>query len=114
MKLGKFCPVLVKQSDAELLAPSTSSKYQHSGEGRNAALLEGRHALGDWFIYMKGVLTAGDFYCLNNLLLSQKTEGKVPKRDESVVFSNKWIKHWMKLKESKREVCKVRLKFSET
>ena len=55
-KLGKYYHVLVKQSDTELLAPSTSSKYRQSGEGWNAAILEVRQALCDWFVDMSDAL----------------------------------------------------------
>ena len=58
LKLGNCCLALVHQSESELSAPPTKTKYRHPGGRRKIAGPEVQQALYDWFIDMKGTLKA--------------------------------------------------------
>lgn len=103
VKLGKRCHEQLSNSESICeINVQPSSKYRKPGAGRKTTIPDVREALFSWFIDIRSTLKARlprkmfktqcrVFY--EQWLAQQPEEIPVEKR---IVFSNRWIKNWMK------------------
>ena len=101
VKLGKRCYDQVVEDENEVTERPSKSKFRQPGGGRKVVAPTVREALYEWFIDVRGSLKAR---LPRSLFKSQAKffydqwrdqQSDDVKQQPELVFSNKWIKHWM-------------------